>query len=201
MCRRRVAWLNPLEPRPDPKKVSDFRVGRRSFVSGLALGGASPRLLPATLWKQKARTGTDLSDGPETNDPQESFCARRATRSATPRRRRQPEHRDGPPRQRHPLRQSHRRGHYLDSVVDPLGCPAARTDYYPDGRVKDVVDASGKTIQYSSNADTPRKGRGKDTCARVRTARRGVATRQPRSLHLTLFSPGCDHGISQGAAT
>ncbi len=44
--------------------------------------------------------------------------------------------------------------HYLDSVLDPLGRPAARTDFYADGRIKDVTDASGKTIQYSYNTNT-----------------------------------------------
>jgi YD repeat-containing protein len=39
--------------------------------------------------------------------------------------------------------------HYLQSIIDPLGRPAAQTTYYPDGRVKQVTDASGKTIQYS----------------------------------------------------
>jgi RHS repeat-associated protein len=39
--------------------------------------------------------------------------------------------------------------HYLDQIIDPLGVQAARTEYYPDGRIKKVTDAAGKTIEYA----------------------------------------------------
>jgi len=39
--------------------------------------------------------------------------------------------------------------HYLDKVLDPYGREAARTEFDADGRIKRVVDADGKVIEYS----------------------------------------------------
>jgi RHS repeat-associated protein len=39
--------------------------------------------------------------------------------------------------------------HYLDRVIDPLGRPAAKTEFDEQGRVRKVIDAAGKTIEYS----------------------------------------------------
>jgi len=44
------------------------------------------------------------------------------------------------------------RPHYLDKIIDPLGRPAARTEYDDDGRVKKVIDADGQTIEYQWDA-------------------------------------------------
>ncbi len=43
--------------------------------------------------------------------------------------------------------------HYLDQIIDPLGRPAARTTYSPDGRLKTVTDNDGSTITYAYDVD------------------------------------------------
>ncbi|MCA9013282.1 MAG: RHS repeat protein, partial [Planctomycetaceae bacterium] len=45
---------------------------------------------------------------------------------------------------------------YLDTIIDPLGRAAARTEYTADGRVSKVTDAAGKTIEYTydTNAES-----------------------------------------------
>ncbi|TVS17596.1 MAG: hypothetical protein EA424_12305, partial [Planctomycetaceae bacterium] len=43
--------------------------------------------------------------------------------------------------------------HYLDTIIDPLGRPVARTEYDEDGRVATVIDALGNRIQTSYDVD------------------------------------------------
>jgi RHS repeat-associated protein len=43
--------------------------------------------------------------------------------------------------------------HDLLSINDPTGHTPIRTDYYPDGRIQDMVDAFGNKINYSYNLD------------------------------------------------
>jgi YD repeat-containing protein len=38
--------------------------------------------------------------------------------------------------------------HYLDKVIDPLGRSAAKTEFDEQGRIKKVIDADGKVIEY-----------------------------------------------------
>jgi YD repeat-containing protein len=38
--------------------------------------------------------------------------------------------------------------HYLDTIIDSLGRPAAKTEYDTEGRIKKITDADGKTIEY-----------------------------------------------------
>jgi YD repeat-containing protein len=46
------------------------------------------------------------------------------------------------------------RPHYLDTVVDPLGRQAARTEYDAQGRVHRVFDAAGGAVIYDFDPDT-----------------------------------------------
>lgn len=39
--------------------------------------------------------------------------------------------------------------HYLDTIIDPLGRPAAKTEYDEDGRIIALVDAQGNRIETS----------------------------------------------------
>ncbi len=43
---------------------------------------------------------------------------------------------------------------YLDTIIDPFGREAARTEYGANGRVSKVTDAAGKTIEYTYDLDT-----------------------------------------------
>ncbi|MDR3108366.1 MAG: hypothetical protein LBU65_01585, partial [Planctomycetaceae bacterium] len=43
--------------------------------------------------------------------------------------------------------------HYLDKVIDPLGRTAAKTEFDEQGRIKKVIDADGKTIEYDFNTE------------------------------------------------
>lgn len=43
------------------------------------------------------------------------------------------------------------RRHYLDTIVDPLGHRAVRTEYDADGRIKSVTDALGHTVSEDFN--------------------------------------------------
>ena len=47
--------------------------------------------------------------------------------------------------------------HYLNEITDPLGRPAARTDYYDDGRIKSQTDAFGKSVTFSYDLDGRRQ--------------------------------------------
>jgi hypothetical protein len=39
--------------------------------------------------------------------------------------------------------------HYLDTIIDPLNRPVAKTEYDEDGRVAALVDAQGNRIRTS----------------------------------------------------
>jgi RHS repeat-associated protein len=43
--------------------------------------------------------------------------------------------------------------HYLDKVIDPLGRTAAKTEFDEQGRIKKVIDADGKTIEYEFDTE------------------------------------------------
>ena len=49
---------------------------------------------------------------------------------------------------------SQERPHYLDSIIDPLGRPAARTTYDADGRIESMIDAQGNSVSYAYDTDT-----------------------------------------------
>ena len=44
--------------------------------------------------------------------------------------------------------------HYLDTIIDPLGRAAAKTEFSTDGRIQRVTDAAGKTIEFKTNVNT-----------------------------------------------
>jgi RHS repeat-associated protein len=44
--------------------------------------------------------------------------------------------------------------HYLDTIIDSLGRPAAKTEYDTEGRIKKITDADGKTIEYEFDTDS-----------------------------------------------
>jgi RHS repeat-associated protein len=43
--------------------------------------------------------------------------------------------------------------HYLDQVIDPLGRTAAKTEFDEQGRIKKVIDADGKVIEYDFDTE------------------------------------------------
>jgi YD repeat-containing protein len=44
--------------------------------------------------------------------------------------------------------------HYLDQVIDPLGRTAAKTEFDEQGRIKKVIDAEGKVIEYDFDTES-----------------------------------------------